>query len=122
MQPDDAVRDHNLYIEPLSQYFYMKTSTKIAQQCDMIKDLLLEKNAKYGDSALTPINVFSKLDAEEGIMARIDDKMSRIKNSGLNADTEDTLNDLIGYLVLLKIARRDRVHKNIKLDMNGVTC
>ncbi len=88
----------------------------------MIKDLLLEKNAKYGDSALTPINVFSKLDAEEGIMARIDDKMSRIKNSGLNVDTEDTLNDVIGYLILLKIARRDRVAKNIKLDMNGVTC
>ncbi len=88
----------------------------------MIKDLLLEKNAKYGDSALKPINVFSKLDAEEGIMARIDDKMSRIKNSGLNVDTEDTLNDVIGYLILLKIARRDRVAKNIKLDMNGVTC
>ena len=88
----------------------------------MIKDLLLEKNAKYGDSALTPMQVFSKLNAEEAICARIDDKMSRIKNSGLNADTEDTLNDLIGYLVLLKIARKGRITKNIKLDMQGVTC
>ena len=88
----------------------------------MIKDLLLEKNAKYGDSALTPMQVFSKLNAEEAICARIDDKMSRIKNSGLNADTEDTLNDLIGYLVLLKIARKGRITMNIKLDMQGVTC
>jgi hypothetical protein len=100
----------------------MKTSTKIAKECEMIKDLLLEKNAKYGDSALTPIQVFSKLDAEEAICARIDDKMSRIKNSGINSDTEDTLNDLIGYLVLLKIARKGRITKNIKLDMQGVTC
>ena len=100
----------------------MKTSTKIAKECEMIKDLLLEKNAKYGDSALTPIQVFSKLDAEEAICARIDDKMSRIKNSGINSDTEDTLNDLIGYLVLLKIARKGRIKKHIKLDMQGVTC
>ena len=88
----------------------------------MIKDLLLEKNQKYGDSALTPLKVFSKLDSEEAICARIDDKMSRIKNNGITPDTEDTLNDLIGYLVLLKIARKDRITKNIKLDMNGVTC
>ena len=84
----------------------------------MIKSLLLEKNAKYGDSALTPIQVFSKLDSEEAICARIDDKMSRIKNSGINADTEDTVNDLIGYLILLKVARKNR----ITLDLNGVTC
>ena len=88
----------------------------------MIRDLLLEKNAKYGDSALTPIQVFSKLDSEEAICARIDDKMSRIKNNGITADTEDTISDLIGYLILLKIARKDRITKNIKLDMNGVTC
>ena len=100
----------------------MKTSTKIAKECDMIKSLLLEKNSKYGDSALTPIQVFSKLDSEEAICARIDDKMSRIKNNGITPDTEDTISDLIGYLILLKIARKDRVMKNIKLDMNGVTC
>jgi len=100
----------------------MKTSTKIAKECDMIKDLLLEKNAKYGDSALTPAQIFSKLNAEEAICARIDDKMSRIKNSGINSDTEDTVNDLIGYLILLKIARKDRIKKGIKLDPLGVTC
>ena len=88
----------------------------------MIKDLLLEKNASYGDSALTPIQVFSKLNSEEAICARIDDKMSRIKNKGITSDTEDTVNDLIGYLILLKIARKDRIKNNIKLDPLGVTC
>ena len=88
----------------------------------MIKDLLLEKNASYGDSALTPIQVFSKLNSEEAICARIDDKMSRIKNKGITSDTADTVDDLIGYLILLKIARKDRIKSNIKLDPLGVTC
>lgn len=119
MQPE---KDHNLYIALSRSLFYMKTSTKIAKECDMIRDLLLEKNAKYGDSALTPIQVFSKLDSEEAICARIDDKMSRIKNNGITSDTEDTISDLIGYLILLKIARKDRIKKEIKLDPMGVTC
>ncbi len=82
-----------------------KISTKIATTCEDIKTLLLEKNAKYGNSAVEPINVFSKQDNAAAICARIDDKLSRIKNVGLNDATEDTLDDLIGYLILLKIAR-----------------
>ena len=31
-------------------------------------------------------------------------KLSRIKNRGINPDTEDSVTDLLGYLVLLKIA------------------
>jgi hypothetical protein len=44
------------------------------------------------------------LDSIEAIKVRIDDKLARIKNKGLNDKTEDTLMDLIGYLILLKIA------------------
>tara|TARA_A100001201_G_C4043975_1_gene187608 strand:- start:473 stop:772 length:300 start_codon:yes stop_codon:yes gene_type:complete len=83
----------------------MTTTAKIALECENIKTLLLEKNANYGNSALEPLNVFSKLDAAEAIQARIDDKLARIRNKGLNDATEDTLDDLIGYLILLKIAR-----------------
>ena len=50
------------------------------------------------------MNIFSKLKAIEAINVRIDDKLSRIKNKGVNDKTEDTLVDLIGYLILLKIA------------------
>ena len=74
----------------------------------MISDLLCSKNESYGDYACSPIQIFSKLDADDAICARIDDKLSRIANRGLNGETEDTLFDLIGYLVLLKIARENK--------------
>lgn len=68
-----------------------------------IEDLLISKNEKYGNSALEPIGVFSKLSSKEGLLIRIDDKLKRIKNGSLERDDEDVVNDLIGYLVLLKI-------------------
>ena len=85
-----------------------KTQNSIRWTCNEIRDLLVSKNKAYGDSALEPENIFSKLDNAQGICARIDDKLSRIKNTGLNDATEDTLDDLIGYLILLKIARQNR--------------
>jgi hypothetical protein len=63
----------------------------------------LQKNLKYGNSALEPLGVFSQLSAKEGLLVRIDDKLKRIKNGTLDQDDEDVINDLIGYLVLLKI-------------------
>lgn len=81
------------------------TQLQIASVCDDIKELLLEKNRKYGDSALNPNRIFSKADAVEQILVRIDDKLNRIqKGAGLLANDEDVVSDLIGYLVLLKIA------------------
>ena len=67
--------------------------------------LLIEKNKAYGDTANHPPQIFSKLSAREGILARIDDKLSRIKKLGFDNPTqsEDTLKDLIGYLILLKV-------------------
>tara|TARA_R100001129_G_scaffold1813_2_gene1825 strand:+ start:902 stop:1183 length:282 start_codon:yes stop_codon:yes gene_type:complete len=65
--------------------------------------LLLEKNKSYGDTANDPPKIFSKLSPKEGILARIDDKLSRIKNTGINDKTEDTILDLIGYLILYKV-------------------
>lgn len=75
------------------------SAEKIAAICDGMKALLLEKNARYGDSALNPIKVFSRLNPAEGIRIRLDDKLSRVKN-GDNLRKNDTA-DLIGYLVLL---------------------
>jgi len=76
----------------------------IAGACDEIKELLLTKNKKYGDSALNPVRVFSKASAQEQLLVRIDDKLSRIqKGAGLLASDEDVIQDLIGYLILLKI-------------------
>ena len=80
---------------------------KISKTCDDIKDLLLEKNRKYGDSALSPVRVFSSADTVEQIRVRLDDKLSRIRNSALDED-EDPIIDLVGYLILLKIALGNR--------------
>lgn len=85
------------------------TQLQIALMCDEVKELLLSKNAKYGDSALNPTRIFSKASAVEQILVRIDDKLSRIQSgAGLLANDEDVLNDLIGYLFLLKIALNRR--------------
>lgn len=84
-----------------------KTQFEIACICDEIKNLLLEKNAKYGDSAIEPSRIFSKASPVEQILVRIDDKLSRIsKGVGLLGSDEDVIDDLIGYLVLLKIAQK----------------
>ena len=75
----------------------------ISVACDEIKRLLLEKNIAYGNSALSPISIFAKAGASEGIANRIDDKLNRIKNSQSYPGDND-LDDLIGYLILYKIS------------------
>ena len=82
-----------------------ETELKISVVCDDIKELLIHKNRKYGNSALKPNRIFSKCSATEQLLVRIDDKLNRImKGAGLLATDEDVINDLIGYLVLLKIS------------------
>jgi len=81
----------------------MNFREEVSSILDDIRDMLVSKNEKYGNSALEPIGVFSKLSPKEGLLIRIDDKLKRIKNGSLEKDDEDVVNDLIGYLVLLKI-------------------
>jgi hypothetical protein len=75
----------------------------ISVACDQIKRLLLEKNIAYGNSALSPISIFAKAGAAEGIANRIDDKLNRIKNNQSYPGDND-VDDLIGYLILYKIS------------------
>lgn len=77
----------------------------IAAECDAIKAMLLEKNAAYGNSALDPLRIFSQGSPAEQIRVRIDDKLSRLARGHVFGD-EDTILDLIGYLVLLRVAVR----------------
>lgn len=70
-----------------------------------IAELLISKNQKYGNAALDPKRIFSRADSAEQIKVRIDDKLSRIANQNLE-DDEDVIQDLIGYLVLLKISQQ----------------
>lgn len=82
----------------------IRTQDRIAAVCDEIKALLLEKNLKYGDSALNPKRIFSKADTIEQLNVRIDDKLSRIATLD-DPNDEDTEADLIGYLILRRVAR-----------------
>lgn len=76
----------------------------VSHTLDDVFTMLHQKNKAYGNSALEPLRVFSRGDEAEGLRVRIDDKLSRIAR-GSDAG-EDTLMDLIGYLVLLRIATK----------------
>ena len=90
---------HDVKIEMESRFDESVWDTLIG-----IFSMLIEKNRKYGDSALNPARIFSKASNIEQLKVRLDDKLSRIKNAQDDED-EDVIADLIGYLVLLTIAR-----------------
>lgn len=68
------------------------------QIIESIRNVLVEKNKRYGNSALAPINVFYKGNATDSICIRLDDKLSRIKNS--SELRKNDLFDLLGYCLL----------------------
>lgn len=70
-----------------------------------IRTLLIEKNRKYGDSALSPSRIFSRASSKEQLKVRIDDKLTRLANQEPDED-EDVIFDLLGYLVIYKIAEK----------------
>lgn len=80
-----------------------QTELLIAKICDDIQALLLQKNRAYGNAALDPVRIFSKASTKEQILVRIDDKLNRIKQGHSSLDDEDVIQDLIGYLVLLRV-------------------
>ena len=84
----------------------MSTTTQndIVKVCTDISVMLQEKNVAYGDSALDPVRIFSKANAIEQLLVRIDDKLSRFAR-GTDYPGDNDIDDLIGYLVLLKIAK-----------------
>lgn len=75
----------------------------VHRHLNKIADILIAKNKAYGDSALNPIRAFSKASRIEQLNVRIDDKISRVQR-GTDFEDEDTVRDLIGYLVLRLIA------------------
>ena len=97
-----------------------KFSKQIDKKAKEIIDLLKEKNEAYGNSALNPANIFSELDATDSLCSRIDDKLMRIKNKGIYDATEDTVKDLIGYLMLLLMAIDDKGSKEYNIMKESI--
>lgn len=86
-----------------------KYRSLITMECDAVKELLIAKNKEYGASVFHPISVFSQASAQEQIDVRIDDKLKRIRTVATLDKVrvhEDTELDLIGYLILKRVARR----------------
>jgi len=76
---------------------------KIVDECFGLAEMLVEKNIAYGDSALSPLRLFAKdIDAKAQILVRLDDKLSRLARG--SAAGEDVILDLLGYLILYRIA------------------
>ena len=81
-----------------------ETQKKIMHTVKRIGTLLIDKNIQYGDSVMDPIAIFAQGNPQDLVRVRIDDKLSRLKrgNDSIESDI-DIVDDLIGYLVLLRI-------------------
>lgn len=90
----------------------MITNMNIQDKIDLLNTnfskFLKEKNKRYGNSALKPLNIFINHKEENnkalnGILERLDDKLSRIKNSDLLRKND--VIDILGYVELLCISK-----------------
>lgn len=75
------------------------TKDKIKIVLSNFSNMLIEKNNRYGNSALNPLEVFTGKTQPLGLGVRLDDKISRIKNS--KELRKNDVADLMGYLTLL---------------------
>jgi len=76
----------------------------IERTIENLKKFLLEKNKRYGNSALEPLSIFtSHIKGEDqalnNMLVRLDDKLKRIQNS--EELRKNDIADIMGYLVLL---------------------
>ena len=101
--------DHFIYNDLYLHSLSAPSGNAILTNCLAIAQMLIEKNIAYGDSALDPVRIFSKSDPAEQLKVRIDDKLSRLMK-GTDYPGDNDIDDLIGYLVLLKIAKEKNVN------------
>ena len=81
-----------------------ESQERISTVLNKMKEVLLYKNQKYGDSALHPNNVFFKGDSTNSILIRLDDKIGRIRNNTEEKPRINDVADIIGYCTLLLVS------------------
>lgn len=81
-----------------------ETQSKIVEVMEAMKNLLLYKNMKYGDSALNPKKIFYKGDSMNSILIRLDDKLGRVISNMEDKPRVNDVADIIGYSALLLIS------------------
>lgn len=85
---------------------------EIEKSCNDLKNLLIEKNQKYGNSFFKTADEYGK----SVLILRIDDKLNRLKQLILRNETDnmqgenvqDTLIDIAGYAILAKLYLENR--------------
>lgn len=109
------LNEHPRYCKKCKEKFnkFYSTKEKIEILFNNFSEFLKEKNKRYGDSVLKPLNVFSKDNSSSQICNRIDDKLGRIKNS--NELKKNDVSDMFGYIALLLI-ENDWLEFNDLLD------
>lgn len=85
---------------------------------DELADLLVAKNKAYGNSALDPVRIFSTASPHEQLLVRVDDKLSRLARG--NDAGEDTLMDLLGYLVIMQIEPGQEFEPRVRSICNAL--
>jgi hypothetical protein len=91
----DNIAKYNPFKENTEE---LSTFDKISLITSSLDNLLQEKNKRYGDSALEPLEGI-KYTAEDGIKIRLADKIKRVINSD-DLRKNDVV-DILGYLTLL---------------------
>ena len=95
---------------------FVSAASELETFIDSLHKFLYTKNKRYGNSVLEPISIFSKHtnnnqdQALNNILIRLDDKLSRIRNS--DKLRENDVADLLGYLVFLGI--------KLEIDFDGL--
>ena len=83
----------------------------ISEVISELRNVLIRKNKDYDDSAFQPPLLNPTATAESGILTRMSDKISRIRNllqntASVDEALEDTVLDLAGYAVIFLANRR----------------
>jgi hypothetical protein len=86
------------------------TSWKIQKVTEGLNYLLQEKNKRYGNSALEPLDNI-KYTVEDGIKIRLSDKLKRVINS--EELRKNDVADIIGYLILLCVNKEWLTFKDL---------
>lgn len=80
----------------------------ICEVCEDIKQLLIGKHMSYGGAAFEDVTVAGRvIPAEDAILVRMGDKIRRL-TKGREYESENSIQDLAGYAILLMAVRKGK--------------
>jgi len=91
------------YFKLIQTIMENNTQDKIEILFKNFSEFLKEKNKRYGDSAINPLKIFSKIEPNNPICSRLDEKLQRIMNGEILSKND--VADTFGYLGLLMVEK-----------------